>query len=211
MPDRMSRITSARRRPPPGGRLALVLSSAVLLAILGMMVLGRRPQEPPPPPPTPFSSPQAPTETPAPTAAPGTPTPTPSPGWVRVEGSTFVEFSRPSPASSPTPRPRPTPSPAETRLSDCVVIESSSARQSTAAWGQILVEVEIANHCGRDLAPLEVWLEVAGYRDGAVARAVRGHPFEELWDGNSAEVIIGLPGSLDWYDRIEVRVLPRPE
>lgn len=206
MPVRMSRITSARRRPPPRGRLALVLSGAVLLAILGMMALPRRSQAPPPASPTPSAPPPAATAAPAPTAAGRTPAPTPTPEVVRVEGSTFVEI--PGPEPTPVPTPRRAPPSGERRLSECVAIESSSARQSAAAWGQILVEVEIANHCGRDLAPLEVWLEVAGYRDGAVVQTVRGHPFEELWDGDSTEVVIGLPGSLDWYDRVEVRVLP---
>ncbi len=207
MPVRMSRISSARRRPPPRGRVLLVASAVVALAILGMMLRGHRQAEPPVPPRPALPQPTAVRPTPSPTPTPETPTPTPSPRPVRVEGSTFIEL----PAASPTPPLTPTPEtgPAPRRLSECLTIESSSARQSVAAWGRILVEVEVGNHCGRDLEPLEVWVEVAGYRDGSLVQSVRGHPFEELRDGDSAEVTIGLPGSLDWYDRVAVRVVPQ--
>lgn len=107
----------------------------------------------------------------------------------------------PTATATPTPRrPRITPTPS---LADCLHY-TASAGQSTAAWGQILVDIEVDNRCGRDLAPLDVWFEVRGWHDGAVVQTVRGHPFDTLYRGGHGSITIGLPGSLDWYDRIQV-------
>ena len=77
--------------------------------------------------------------------------------------------------------------------------------------GRILVDLQLENHCGRDLAPLEVWFWVAGFRHGQLVQAVRGHPFDPIPRDGEEDVHIALPGSIDWYDRIEVRVLRTDE
>jgi hypothetical protein len=71
----------------------------------------------------------------------------------------------------------------------------------------VLVDIRATNRCGRDLAALDVWFRVAGFRAGQLVQAVRGHPFDPLPRDGEAEVHIVLPGSLDWYDEVDVRVL----
>jgi hypothetical protein len=71
-----------------------------------------------------------------------------------------------------------------------------------------MVDVRASNHCGRDLGPLEVWFRVSGYRQGDLVQSVLGHPFDPLPRDGETEVHIVLPGSIDWYDRIEVQVTP---
>lgn len=73
--------------------------------------------------------------------------------------------------------------------------------------GQILVDVRLENNCGRDLAPLEVWIWAGGYREGALVQSVRGHPFDPIPSDGEGRVSVVLPGSLDWYDRIDVSVV----
>jgi hypothetical protein len=145
------------------------------------------------------------------TGPPRNPTPSRIPESEAPRHSTFVvaweePTATPSPLPAPeepTPRPRPSPTP---DVSQCVTAESS-ASMLAAAPGQVLVDIRATNHCGRDLAPLEVWFSVAGYRQGELVQSVRGHPFEAIPRDGDAEVHIGLPGSIDWYDRIEVRVI----
>lgn len=74
--------------------------------------------------------------------------------------------------------------------------------------GRILVDVQLENRCGRDLAPLEVWFWVGGYRNGELVQSVSGHPFDPIARDGEGRASIVLPGSMDWYDRIEV--LPQP-
>lgn len=77
---------------------------------------------------------------------------------------------------------------------------------------QVLVEIRAANRCGRDLAPLEVWFDIGGYRNGERIQTARGHLLDPLPAGSSGKAVIALPGSADWYDRIDVAVagLTRP-
>jgi len=119
--------------------------------------------------------------------------------------------------SSPTPTPWPTilslpspTSPAPTRtpsLADCLPYRWS-AIQHFSGFAQVLVEIEVTNRCGRTLGTHEVWFLISGFRNGGLVQTARGHPFDELPSGGTDIVAIGLPGSLDWYDRIEVRVIP---
>ena len=82
-----------------------------------------------------------------------------------------------------------------------------SAGQSAASPGNVLVEIRTTNRCRRELDPLEVFFVVSGWRDGALVQTARGHPFEPLRPGTGVDVLIGLPGSIDWYDRITVDTL----
>jgi hypothetical protein len=146
------------------------------------------------------------------TRPPRTPTPSGTPESEVQRHNIFVvawqaeATATPTPAPTagePTPRLSPSPTP---DVSQCVTAESS-ASMLAAAPGQVLVDIRATNHCGRDLAPLDVWFWVAGYRQGELVQSVRGHPFELIPRDGDAEVHIGLPGSIDWYDRIEVRVI----
>ena len=131
--------------------------------------------------------------TPEPTAAPApTATPTPEP------------TATPTPLPTLTPRPPRYPTPTPT-VEQCVEAVWDAV-QHYIPLNRVRVTIEATNHCGRDLGPLDVWFRVSGWRQGAMVQTVEGHPMEELGDGDSEEVIIGLPGSIDWYDEIRVVV-----
>lgn len=55
--------------------------------------------------------------------------------------------------------------------------------------------------------PTELWFEITGWREGAHVQSVRGHPFDEIGPNRSADIAIGLPGSIDWYDEITVEII----
>jgi hypothetical protein len=80
------------------------------------------------------------------------------------------------------------------------------AGQSAAAWGNVLIEIEVINRCGRPIEPSELWFLVAGYRDGALVQTAQGHPFRRIFPGRSEDFSIGLPGSIDWYHEITVEL-----
>ena len=103
---------------------------------------------------------------------------------------------------TPTPRLGPSPTPA---VPECVEIAWSSG-MSPVNIAQVLVEIRAANRCGRDLAPLEVWFDIGGYRNGERIQTARGHLLDPLPAGSSGKAVIALPGSADWYDRIDVAV-----
>jgi hypothetical protein len=105
-----------------------------------------------------------------------------------------VEEHRP-PARAPTPTPS---------VAQCVGV-SWSASMSAAAPGQVLVEITATNYCDRSFAPPDLWFLVSGYHHDALVRSVTGHPFDPLPRGGSVVTTIGLPGSIDWYDRIAVQ------
>jgi hypothetical protein len=74
-------------------------------------------------------------------------------------------------------------------------------------FGQALVEIQIVNHCRRDLAPTDLYFRVAGYRNGGLVQEVRAHPLETVYRNHVGRVTVGLPGSLSWYDRVEVELI----
>lgn len=201
--ERFARLSSARRgrRGPSGSVLALVgLAGALLLAI----ALRPRPPET-----SPAARPTTPVRaTPIPATAPSpSPSPSATPAFT-AQLSEWVEVVQPTHTAPPWPTatpelPRPTPTPAGEDLSSCVEA-TWSAQQGLGRLGEVLVEIEFFNRCGRDLGQLEVWFEVSGYRDGSVVQSVCGHPFETVYPDRRGRVTIGLPGSLDWYDRVEV-------
>ncbi len=181
------------------GRLALAggLAIVALAALVLMVILQVPPPAPAPPAP-------GPTPTPAPTPPPS-PTPTPEPS--KTGTARFVVSWATVPAPTPPPleevpprgvEPTPTPPPSE-----CVTL-TWSVGTIPRKLGGILVDVDLRNGCGRDLAPLDVWFQVNGYRHGDLVQSVRGHPFDPIERDGEGKAHIVLPGSYDWYDRIEV-------
>jgi hypothetical protein len=172
-----------------------------VLVVLVVLYLTGGHDEPPPA--------ATPTTTPA---VPPTLTPSPSPTVVLVERSSdWVTARAPTPTREPVawptaaPRVRRQPSPTPS-ISQC--LETSWwARQSVAAWGQVLIEIEAVNRCRRVLEADEVWFWISGYRQGDLIQTARGHAFDSIYPNRSQTVTIGLPGSIDWYDRITVDVM----
>ena len=201
---RMSVLSSARRKPVRRRSVAAT-AIAVVGGIIVLIVLMNRPHPSVGPPPVPAA-------TPPPAAVPPSPSPTPTPTATpeTVDDSVWVPLEEATATPWPTLPPFPTPTPRRTAAPsyESCLHYTARAHQSVAAWGQILVDIELENECGRDFEPLDIWFEITGYRDGAVVQSVRGHPFFRVEDGNSAHLSIGLPGSLDWYDDVEVRLIP---
>jgi hypothetical protein len=108
-----------------------------------------------------------------------------------------------APEEEPTVRPDPSPTP---EVPECVAI-SYSAGYVPGRLGGVLVDIRAENRCGRDLAPLDVWFWVGGFHQGDLVQTVRGHPFDPIPRNGEGKAAIVLPGSIDWYDRIEVRVI----
>ena len=201
--------SSARRhlkRPVGPGIWAAV---GVIALVLVVVLLGRKPsQESGPGPQPPTSVPVAARPSPSPSPGPPGPPGEPSPA---IEIVSAWEETAPAPTGTPTPlptwappqRPTPTPTPA---IQSCVQARWS-ARQGVVRLGEILVDIDAENRCGRNLGPLDVWFRITGWRHGNLVQTVTGHPFDPIEDGHTGSLTIGLPGSLDWYDRITVEVL----
>jgi hypothetical protein len=196
------RLTSARRGGPghsPVTRVAVVLAVALVVLI----VIGVFRKEPPAPVvmPTP-----APTQTPVP-APTRTPTPTPGPvkessEWV---GATVVLPPTPTwaiPTVAPRPRREPRPTP---RISECASYTWDSIQVFTPS-AQVKIDIRVNNRCPYDLGPGNLMFEITGWRDGGRVQTVRGAPFETIRRGRIGDLSIGLPGSKDWYDEIEITV-----
>lgn len=195
-------------RRGPSGRIftAAVVVAALLLLVLMVRDAGRRSSLPPPripgPPHRTVASGPLPTSLPTPTAT-----------VIPVQRSRVVLPWQPE--STPTEAPWPTePAPprrAEAKPTEsverCVAIDWRSSL-SLAAPGQVLIDIDAHNGCGRDLAALEVWFEVSGFHQGALVRSVTGHLFDPLYRGGDGHATIALPGSIDWYDTIEVTLKP---
>ncbi len=191
------RVSTARRsRAGIAGRLVLVLLGT--LVVVTVLVVRRDGEVPPPPPPT--AAPE-----PAPLA---TPRRAPTRPLLEPRSSDWVVAVAPSatptwwPTTPPRPRRAASPTPS---LARCVSFRWG-AGQSAAAWGNVLVEIEATNRCGRPIQPTELWFQVTGYRDGDLVQTVRGHPFNTIFPGRSETFAVGLPGSIDWYDEITVQI-----
>jgi hypothetical protein len=148
-----------------------------------------------------------PTASPAPTAS-ATPSP---PATVLVE-ETSEWLVAVSPEVTPTPWPtaplpptRRPPSPTP-RIAECVDYRWSAA-QVFRPSAQVKVDITAVNNCNRDLGPLDLFFEITGWREGARVQTVRGHPFDAIGRRRSEIIAIGLPGSIDWYDRISVEIV----
>ena len=196
------RFSSARRRGPKDNP---VLPFAVVLVMLTIVLIITFAVKKTPPPPIP-------TPTPIPTATTPpirTSTPTPTPGMVR-ESSGWVDATvvlPPSPTPTmpalvayPTRAPKPTP-----RISQCAEYRWSS-QQVFSPSAQVKIDLRVDNRCPYDLGPGNLVFEITGWRDGGRVQSVRGIPFETIRRGRSGDLSIGLPGSMDWYDEIEVVV-----
>lgn len=195
------RLSTARRSGPKESPTLILAVVAVLVAIILIVALAVDREEEPPAPPSP---------TPRPTTTPiQTPTRSPTPGFERTE-SGWVDAAVVMP-STPTPTipvfeplstraPRPTP-----RISECVAFRFSTLQVFTPS-AQVKVDIRVDNRCPYDLGPSNLLFEITGWRDGARVQSVRGVPFETIRRGRSGDLSIGLPGSEDWYDEIEVVV-----
>jgi hypothetical protein len=184
-------------------RLLLVIVAVVALAIV-VLWLAHRSRPPAPLPPRATPEPKATVPRPSPTAE-LSPTPEEVEHHTRVVVSWRSEPTpTPSPAREvPTVRPGPSPTP---EVAQCLAVRYSTSMIASAP-GQVLVDIQTENGCGRDLGPLDVWFWVAGYRQGDLVQSVQGHPFDPIPKGGDGEVVIALPGSIDWYDHIEVQVM----
>lgn len=198
------RISSARRRGPGD---SLAVRAALGLALVLVALIAFRAYRPPKPdlviPPTPV---------PSPTTAPvATRTSTPTAALVAA-GSQWVDATLmlpPSPtptmpplvAAEPTRALQPTPS-----VSQCVRFSFTTV-QTFIPSAQVKVDIRVDNRCPYDLGPDNLWFEITGWRDGGRVQTARGHPFSTIRRGRSGDLAIGLPGSADWYDRIDVVVM----
>lgn len=201
-PPSSYRLSSARRSGAKDNPVLVLAVFGVLAVIVLVVALStRRPEAEPAARPTS-------TPTPARTATP-TPVATPTEGLVQ-EASGWVDATvilPPSPtptdpvfAPAPTREPRPTP-----RISQCASYTWSSLQVFTPS-AQVKIDIRVDNRCPYDLGPSNLLFEITGWRDGGRVQTVRGVPFETIRRGRTGELSIGLPGSLDWYDEIEVSV-----
>jgi hypothetical protein len=196
------RLHSARREEPAASPVLPIALVCVALTIVLIAVFGVRDRDPAPEPtPSPI-----PTASHSPTATPTATAPAEfvkqQSGWVEAE---VVMPPSPTPtmpplAAGPTRAPRPTP-----RISECVAYRYSTL-QVFSPSAQVKIDLRIDNRCPYDLGPGNLLFEITGWRDGGRVQSVRGVPFETIRRGRSGDLSIGLPGSLDWYDEIEVVV-----
>ncbi len=205
---RPRRVESGRRRPiayPSAVGPAVLATVAIVVLVIAIGQLTRRPAPPP-------RAPTLPTPT-VPTLALPTATVTATAtapvdvelvsAWVEAAASPTPTIpSVPTPAPQATRTPRPAPS-----LADCVTFGWSTLQSYEPPAAQVIVTIRAENHCGRVLAPLELWFEIRGYRQGQLVQVARGHPFDSVGTVFPAELTVGLPGSETWYDRITVEIM----
>jgi hypothetical protein len=193
------RLSSARRGGP-GPSWVLRAAVAVVLLVAVLAVLHREPDpEVVVLPPTP-TEPVAPTPVPAATATPPIPVEQSS-EWIVASSPEATATPWPT---SPPPVPRvPTPTPA---VADCVTYRWSTVQIFNPS-AQVLTEINAVNRCNRDIAARELMFEVTGWRDGGQVQSVRALPFDPIRRNHSGIVSVGLPGSIDWYDRITVEIV----
>lgn len=195
------RLSSARRGGPRDNPTLVFAVVAVLVVIILVVIFAVPSRE---------EDPEAPAPTPIPSATPSPlPTQTPTPGFERAQSgwidAAVILPPTPSPkmpvlVAHPTRVPKPTPS-----ISQCAAYRYSTY-QVFAPSAQVKVDIRVDNRCPYDLGPDNLLFEITGWREGAHVRSVRGTPFETIRRGWSGDLSIGLPGSIDWYDEIEVVV-----
>lgn len=199
------RLHGARRGGPGPTPVLTVVILAFIAAIALIAVLSFRGGS------TETGIQATPTPSPAPAPAPTSrPTPPPTPitdrqqsGW--VDAPVVV---RPSPTPTmppirviPTRAPRSTPT-----VGQCAVFSWSTLQVFTPS-AQVKVDIRLRNRCPYALGPDNLLFEITGWRHGDRVQSVRGVPMEPIRRGTTGEVSIGLPGSEDWYDRIEVVIV----
>jgi hypothetical protein len=121
--------------------------------------------------------------------------------WVTV--TKFEDTPTPWPTIPVPARREPTPTP---RVSECVSYRWTTL-QVFRPTAQVLTEIRASNNCNRDLNPQDLMFEISGWRDGGLVQSVRGMPFDRIRRRHSEIISIGLPGSIDWYDRITVEII----
>lgn len=149
------------------------------------------------------------TAVPSPTAA-ATLTPTPMPPILVEQASEWSVAVGPEITPTPWPTAPPpatrrpaTPTP---RISECVDYRWSAVQVFNPS-AQVKVEITAVNSCSREIGPLDLFFEITGWREGARIQTVRGHPFNAIRRRHSEIIVVGLPGSIDWYDRISVEIV----
>jgi len=196
------RLSSARRRRTTDNPVFPFAVVLVILTIVLIITFAARDRNPTP------DAPAAPAPTASHSPSP-TPTATPTPGFVKESSgwidATVVLPPTPTPTMPvfvphPTRAPRPTPS-----ISQCADYRWSSL-QVFSPTAQVKIDIRVDNRCPYDLGPSNLVFDITGWRDGGRVQSVRGIPFETIRRGRSGDLSIGLPGSLDWYDEIEVAV-----
>jgi hypothetical protein len=196
-----------------GDRWHKVRAGLALLALLVLVVLVVTSKRTPPPESADLPEPAGDVETPA-----GAPEPPPSPSPTAEpaggQSSYVVPWSAaptrapeapPTPAAPwapPTPRPTPAPQP-------CVEY-TWDVSDSPAVAGQILVEIRVRNRCGRVLQPLEVLFYAQGWRQGNAIYSAQGNLLEKIYPDSVRTVMVALPGSTSFYDRVEVTPINPP-
>ena len=199
------RLHSARR----GGSGPTPVLTVVILAVIAVIALiavlsfrgdstGTVVQATPTPSPAP-----EPAAVPQPTRPPTPITDRRQSGWVDAP---VVVPPSPSPTMAPIPAP-PTRAPRATpTVGQCAVFTWSTLQVFTPS-AQVKVDLRVRNRCPYELGPDNLLFEITGWRNGDRIQSVRGVPMEPIRRGMTGEVSIGLPGSEDWYDRIEVVVI----
>jgi len=196
------RMSSARRRGPKDNPVLPFAVVLVILAIVLVVTFAVRDRDPAPGAPALLNRSATPSPSP-------TPTETPTPGFIKEQSgwidATVILPPSPTPTISafvpvPIRAPRPTP-----RISQCADYRWSTI-QVFSPSAQVKVDIRVTNRCPYDLGPTNLWFDITGWRDGGRVQSVRGHPFETIRRGRWGDLSIGLPGSLDWYDEIEVVV-----
>jgi hypothetical protein len=145
-------------------------------------------------------------------AAAPQPSPTPVPTVAPRESATYVVPW--SAVATPTPAPSraeaPTHPPRSTRAPQPCVEYTWTAADSPAVVGQMLVEIRIRNRCGRVLQPLEVLFRAEGWRDGQAVYSAQGNLLEKTYPDSVRTVMVALPGSSSYFDRIQVTPINPP-
>ena len=198
-PSRGYRFSSARRRERGPSQVVLAAVTIAAMAVLIAVIHRERPPEVAELPPTPAPPPPA--------TAPPTPTATATAlvelasDWVTV--STLENTPTPWPTSPPPLRREPTPTP---RVSECVSYHWTTI-QVFRPSALVLTEITAKNNCNRDIKPPDLMFEITGWRDGGFVQSVRASPFDRIRRRHSGIISVGLPGSIDWYDRITVEIV----
>jgi hypothetical protein len=202
MDGMLTNSSTARRRPVARSKTAAFAVLAVILFAVVLHFGTREPAPPPPPSPTPTPRPTA-----APTPVPETPTPVPEP--IPFE---LPELAEPTPTATPSPLPTRTPRPRRRSAGRPCVSYRWFYSDGVPTLGQIYVEIEATNRCGRILEPGELLFVISGARAGSVEHQTPARSLEEIWPNRSGIIAASLQGTADWYDEIRVELVhaPRP-
>lgn len=191
--------SSARRRPPSTSSVLLWVVALVVILVVVLVVIRKEPEAPSPIVPTPTA---VPVEKPVPVVPSPTPTAAPAP--------TAIPTFEPDPTPTPTLIPIPTRRPAK--------VPEESLQCASFRWmitpnmpglGHNVVEIQVTNNCHRDLEPDDLWFEISGMRDGGLVHNARAKPFEGAKRRGTVTLTVDLPGSVDWYDDIQIRHVGR--